>query len=305
MQKIILGILAIAAVAGWAAAYVFFADSGELADRLADAEAARAEAASAVEAARSDLAKQAAAAGSLAAAEKKLGAAQADILVLEKQVGDKRSELAEVAGEIESRKLELRKVERQLIEKRTSLETATQDAELAGHEVERLRAESAELMQTAERLRKDAPGAAGSGPAAAPSTATSSTATSSTPMSSTGATAGLAAQPRTSEPQTMDQKSRIERMFKLLDKNGDGEIDEFEFRLNSIRLLGAIDTNDDGVVTPDETLLPPERFSLFDKDGDGKIASLEFVEAFRILDRDSKGAITLEDYQAFIDSAAK
>lgn len=286
MQKIILGILAILAAAGWAAAYVFYSESGDLTGRLASAEAERAKLESALNDVRADLKKQSDTAGSLAAIEKKLGAAEANSIVLDKQLQGKRTELAEVTREIESQKLELSKLQRELVAKTTALKSAEQDAEFATREVERLRAEAAELAQTAEQLRKESPAAAMPDPAAE-------------------TMAKLETQPGEAEPPAMDQQSRIERSFKLLDKNGNGEIDEFEFRLNSVRLLGMIDTNDDGFVTPGETLLPPDRFSLFDQDGDGKIAPIEFVEAFRILDRDAKGVITREDYEAFIESAAK
>jgi hypothetical protein len=195
-----------------------------------------------------------------------------------------------VTREIESQKLELSKLERQLTEKTLSLKAAEQDAELATREVERMRAESAELAETAERLRQQTPAEA-----AAPATA----------APAAESMAKLETSPGAPEPQAMDEKSRIERSFKLLDKNGNGEIDEFEFRLNSVRLLGLLDTNDDGFVTRDETLLPPDRFSLFDQDSDGKIVPIEFIEAFRILDRDDKGAITQKDYEDFIESAAK
>lgn len=287
MQKIILGVLAIVAAAGWAAAYVFFTESGDLTGRLANAEAERAKVESALDAARGDLKKQTDSTGSLAAIEKKLGAAEANSIVLDKQLQDKRSELAEVTREIESQKLELSRLERQLREKALSLKAAEQDAELAEREVARLRAESAELTQTAEQLRKGAPAETAAAAPAAES------------MAKLETPAGAP------EPPAMDRQSRIERSFKLLDKNSDGEIDEFEFRLNSVRLLGLLDTNDDGFVTRNETLLPPDRFSLFDQDGDGKIAPIEFIEAFRILDRDDKGVITQKDYEAFIESAAK
>ncbi|WP_193368638.1 hypothetical protein [Pelagibius marinus] len=292
MQKIILGILAILAVAGWAAAYVFYTESGDLTERLVSAEAGRAEAEGELSAAQGDLKKQADAVGSLAEIEKKLASAEANADVLDKQLQGKRSELADLTKDIEAQKLELSKLERQLREQTTSLETARQDAALAEHEVERLRAESAELAQTAERLQKEAPAEA----AAAAAGTTAPTA---------GSMAKLEAPAGAPEPRAMDEKSRIERSFKVLDKNGNGEIDEFEFRLNSVRLLGLLDTNDDGFVTRDETLLPPDRFSLFDQDGDEKIVPIEFIEAFRILDRGGKGVITQKDYEDFIESAAK
>jgi DNA repair exonuclease SbcCD ATPase subunit len=290
MQKIILGALAILAAAGWAAAYVFYSESGDVSERLANAEAGRAKLESALDAAKGDLKKQNDSAGSLAEIEEKLGAAEASSIVLEKQLRGKRTELAEVTREIESQKLELSKLERELVAKTTALKSAEQDAEFATREVELLRAEAAELTQTAEHLRKESP--AMPDPAAAAAAPAEKM-------------AKLETQPGEAEAPAMDRQSRVERNFKLLDKNGNGEIDEFEFRLNSVRLLGLLDTNDDGFVTRDETLLPPDRFSLFDQDSDGKIVPIEFIEAFRILDRDDKGAITQKDYEDFIESAAK
>jgi uncharacterized phage infection (PIP) family protein YhgE len=284
MQKIILGVLAILAVAGWAAAYVYFTESREVADRLTSVEAERASVVAALDLARSDLQKQTDLAGRLEEIEKNLSAAEVRSDALTKEVQDKQFDLASTSAEIEAKNRELSQVERQLDGSTASLDAKKQEAELASQEVDRLRTKVAELAQAAEQMRSQTPAAA---------------------MAPSEAMASPATQPAESESQATDPQVRANRMFQVLDANGDGAIDELEFRLHSIKLLGIIDANADGFVTPDETQLPPERFSLFDQDGDGKISSLEFVEAFRILDRDSRGSITLEDYHYFIDSAAK
>ncbi len=292
MQKIILGVLAVLAVAGWAAAYVFYTESGDLTERLASVEAERTTTAAALDLAQSDLKKQVDSTARLEKIEQQSEAAEAKLAVIEKQLQSKQSDLTAMYTQIESGKLEISKMERQIKERTASFETAEQEAERARLEVEKLRAEVTDLAQTTERLRTEPP------PTDAPSASGATVARAAT-------TAELDTQPGGTKAQTTDPRGRTEKVFQILDKNGDGAIDELEFRLNSVRLLGLIDTNADGFITPDETLLPPERFALFDQDGDGKISSVEFVEAFQILDGGSKGSITVEDYQKFIKSAAK
>ncbi|GAB4235901.1 MAG: hypothetical protein Tsb0032_41050 [Kiloniellaceae bacterium] len=288
MQKIILGVLAIIAIAGWALAYDFHSESGDLSRQLAGLEAEQVKTTAALEAARSDLKEQAVSAGSLEEVQDRLGAAEADAAALDEELQRKQSELAAATKATEDRRLELSEVERQLVEQSASLETVRQEAERAAQEVERLRAESVELAQMAQQLRRGQPAEAD-------------------PEGSTTAAPGetMAKAESVSEMPAADQKNRMEQMFHVLDMNGDAEIDELEFRLNSIKLLGVIDSNGDGFVTPNETLLSPDRFSRFDENGDRKIAPVEFVEAFRVIDGDSGGTITLQDYTAFVEGTSK
>ena len=80
-----------------------------------------------------------------------------------------------------------------------------------------------------------------------------------------------------------------------------GELAKFEFRLNSVKLLGVIDANQDGFVTRDETFLSPEQFKLFEFNGDGKISKDEFRGPDRFwsrLDGDGDGVVTRKEADA-------
>ena len=107
------------------------------------------------------------------------------------------------------------------------------------------------------------------------------------------------------EPNETDRIAEVRRRFEIVDKNGDGRVDQFEFRLKSIRMQDQLDTNRDGFVTIDETLLSPEKFKLLDSDGDGKISPVEFTRALAIIDTAGQGFITFEDYLAFVQVTAK
>ncbi len=298
MQKAILGILVLLAIAGGAAAYVFYGDAQELATQLEDIRGERTKLESALDSARTDLQAQIASAGSVEEIDRKVKAAEARVQELDAQVRAKQQEMIALTSKIEADSLELGKLYHQLSERMAALHSVQEELVSAENERNRLRAAVADLQSTFERTRQEA--------AAAPPVA-ALTEGSGTPTASPAATAAAAATAPAAAGETgaTDKVARAQRRFKLLDKNGDGVVDEFEFRLNSIRLMGAIDRNGDGVVTRDETLLSPEQFRLFDLNGDSKVSSLEFVEAFRILDRDGKGTVTLEEYNDFIETAAK
>jgi hypothetical protein len=292
MQKAILGVLAILAVAGWAAAYVFFTESGDLERRLKTVGAERAKLAEALEAAQEDLKSQVDSTGRLDEIQQQLSTAEQRASDLQDQVRSKQEEVVRTDKAIENGKVELNSLTRQLSERTTALRSLEQEIQSAETQIGRLKAELANLQRTAERSpAAAATPSAGDAPAAA--------------TAGSEARAAIESPPTQKQIQQMNPQERAESRFQILDKNGDGSIDEFEFRLNSIRLLGAIDTNNDGVITPDETLLTPEKFSVFDLDGDGQISSLEFLEAFRIIDRDGKGSISFEEYMAFLRDAAK
>ena len=271
MPKVILGIVAVVAVAGWAIVIVFFNKSGDLGDKLETSEAERAKLAEDLELARKDLEKQIEAAGRLDEIGQQMGAAENQVAVLEGQIQTKRDELVVVSTETEAGKAELATLEAKLHERKAQVSEIEQEIEQAGLERERLRAE-VELTQTE----------------AQPEPQTTSE-----------------AEPSMVEPEESDRVAEARRRFQIVDQNGDDRLDEFEFRLNSIKLLGLIDANDDGFVTIDETLLSPEQFKLFDLDGDGKISPIEFVRAFPTIDTNRQGSITFEEYLTFIQATAK
>ena len=185
-------------------------------------------------------------------------------------------------NETEAGKAEFATLESKLRERKAQVSEIEQEIELAGTELERLRAE-------AEELRRKAVGAqTGLSVERQPQAASE-------------------AEPSVAEPKEADRVAEARRRFQIIDQNGDGKLDQFEFRLNSVKLLGLIDANKDRFVTRDETLLSPERFQRFDLDGDGKISPVEFVDArtFREIDTEKQGFITFEEYLAFIQATVK
>ena len=158
-----------------------------------------------------------------------------------------------------------------------------QRIELASIERDRLRAEAEELRRKAELAQTDLP-------------------IEPQPETQTASEAELSV----AELKETDRIAEARRRFQTVDEDGDGRLDDFEFRLKSVTLLILLDTNEDDFVTIDETLLSSERFKLFDLDGDGKISQIEFVDTrtFQTIDTDQRGYITFEEYLAFVKPTA-
>ena len=275
MPKIVLGVLAIVAVAGWAFAIVYFNKSGDFGSKLATTEAERGKLVKALDLVEQDLAQHIEAAGRLDEIGQQLSATEDQVAAMEGQIQAKRDELVVVNNETELGKAELAKLD-------SELGKIEQEIESAGSELERLRAEAEELKQKAALAQSE------------PLTE---------PILEPGATSE--AIPAEAKPKETDRISEARRRFEIVDENDDGRIDQFEFRLKSIRMQDQLDANRDGFVTIDETLLSPEKFKLFDSDGDGKISPVEFTRAFPIIDTAGQGFITFEDYLAFIQATAK
>jgi uncharacterized protein (DUF3084 family) len=282
MPKVILGVLAVVAVAGWAIAIVFLNKSGDVGGTLETSEAEPAKLAEDLESARKDLKKYLESAGRLDEIGQQVSAAEDQVAALDGQLQAARQELAAVRNETEAGKAEFATLESKLRERKAQVSEIEQEIELAGTELERLRAESEELRRKAERAQT------GLSVERQPQAASE-------------------AEPRVAEPKEVDRVAEARRRFQIIDRNGDGKLDQFEFRLNSVKLMGLIDANKDGFITRDETLLSPEQFALFDLDGDGKISSIEFVDArtFRTIDTKKQGFITFEEYLAFNQATVK
>jgi Ca2+-binding EF-hand superfamily protein len=279
MPKIIPSILAVVAVAGWAVAVVFFNKSGDLDGKLEAGEVERAKLAEDLGSARKDVEKYLESAGRLDEIGQQVGAAEDQVDALEGMRQAAHQELAAVKNEIEAGKAELATVESKLREREARVGEIEREIELAGTELAQLRAEAEEVRQMAER--------AGSGQLAEGQPQ---------PESASEAAASVA------EPKQTDRVAEAKRRFQSVDQNGDGKLVQFEFRLNSIKLLSLIDANRDGFVTRDETFLSAERFKLFEFNGDGKISPLEFVDerTFRTIDTHKQGFITFEEYLTFV-----
>jgi len=282
MPRVILGLVAVVVVAGWPTAIFYFTKWRDQDVSLEISETKRVKLEKDFELIQRDLEKQIESAGRLDEISQQLSSAEDQAAALEGQIQAKRDELIVIGNKIESGEAELAKLEPQLSERKATVNEIEQEIELADSELERLRAEAEDLKQNA--------GPAQSEPMPEPILE----------PEITSEVVSVEA-----EPNETDRIAEVRRRFEIVDKNGDGRVDQFEFRLKSIRMQDQLDTNRDGFVTIDETLLSPEKFKLLDSDGDGKISPVEFTRALAIIDTAGQGFITFEDYLAFVQVTAK
>jgi chromosome segregation ATPase len=277
-----LGLVAVVIVAGWPTAIFYFTKWRDQDVSLEISETKRVKLEKDFELIQRDLEKQIESAGRLNEISQQLSSAEDQAAALEGQIQAKRDELIVIGNKIESGEAELAKLEPQLSERKATVNEIEQEIELAGSELERLRAEAEDLKQN------DAPAQSEPMPE---------------PILEPEITSEVVSVE--AEPNETDRVAEVRRRFEIVDENGDGRVDQFEFRLKSIRMQDQLDTNRDGFVTIDETLLSPEKFKLLDSDGDGKISPVEFTRALAIIDTAGQGFITFEDYLAFVQVTAK
>jgi Ca2+-binding EF-hand superfamily protein len=282
MPRVILGLVAVVIVAGWPTAIFYFTKWRDQDVSLEISETKRVKLEKDFELIQRDLEKQIESAGRLDEISQQLSSAEDQAAALEGQIQAKRDELIVIGNKIESGEAELAKLEPQLSERKATVNEIEQEIELAGSELERLRAEAEDLKQN------DAPAQSEPMPE---------------PILEPEITSEVVSVE--AEPNETDRVAEVRRRFEIVDENGDGRVDQFEFRLKSIRMQDQLDTNRDGFVTIDETLLSPEKFKLLDSDGDGKISPVEFTRALAIIDTAGQGFITFEDYLAFVQVTAK
>ena len=282
MPRVILGLVAVVVVAGWPTAIFYFTKWRDQDVSLEISETKRVKLEKDIELIQRDLEKQIESAGRLEEISQRLSTTEDQAAAVEWQIQVKQDELIVISNQIESGKAELAKLEPQLSERKATVNEIEQEIELADSELERLRAEAEDLKQNA-------------GPAQ------------SEPMPEPILEPEITSEvvPVEAEPNETDRVAEVRRRFEIVDKNGDGRVDQFEFRLKSIRMQDQLDTNRDGFVTIDETLLSPEKFKLLDSDGDGKISPVEFTRALAIIDTAGQGFITFEDYLAFVQVTEK
>jgi DNA repair exonuclease SbcCD ATPase subunit len=282
MPRVILGLVAVVVVAGWPTAIFYFTKWRDQDVSLEISETKRVKLEKDFELIQRDLEKQIESAGRLDEISQQLRSAEDQAAALEGQIQAKRDELIVIGNKIESGEAELGKLEPQLSERKATVNEIEQEIELADSELERLRAEAEDLKQNAAPAQSE-------------------------PMPEPILEPEITSEVVSveAEPNETDRVAEVRRRFEIVDKNGDGRVDQFEFRLKSIRMQDQLDTNRDGFVTIDETLLSPEKFKLLDSDGDGKISPVEFTRALAIIDTAGQGFITFEDYLAFVQVTAK
>jgi len=286
MRKIMLNFAAVAAVAGWIAAFLSMTESRDLEDRLAAAKVKLSEGSERLKDAKSQLVGQQNALGSLKDIDERLAARQAEALALAGEVEAKRSELGALRKNLDSGKNELGTLTERVAATRAVLSRLTQDQESAKAELGRLQAESERQLAAA----LSAPAETQTAPVAIPEAAKE------VPAEAAMEVATAAAIP------AADPLADAQRRFARIDQDGDGRFDRIDFRLKRVSLFGMVDANADDYLTPDETLLSPEAFRTIDSDGDGKISSLEMADrqSFSAMDTDGDEFITFDEYAKFL-----
>jgi len=289
MQKLLLGVIAAVAIAGWIAAFYAWKSSGDVKERLT---ATRAEVSAVNEKltnTQNRLRLQQDAAGSLEEIGERIGSVQAEAAALTRQIKTRTSELQALQQKIDAGETELASVTRQNEARKSALASLAQDVEAARAELDRLRTEQHEAVSQSPTTGS----AVGSTPKA-PATPKAVSEPSTPAKATTKATA--------TKTQESDLLTDARRRFRKVDMNRDDKIDRVELRLKKVAMLSLIDVNRDGYLTIDETLLSPDVFKRFDSDGDGKISSFEFVDAptFMAIDANRDEFVTIEEYLHFL-----
>ncbi len=96
----------------------------------------------------------------------------------------------------------------------------------------------------------------------------------------------------------------LDRVFRMLDTNGDGVIDRKEFQINKTRIYYyrlrgmAVELS----LSLKDTILTPEAFADADRDGDGRLSGAEFVQArfmrFEVYDRNRDLVIDPDEFRS-------
>jgi Ca2+-binding EF-hand superfamily protein len=94
----------------------------------------------------------------------------------------------------------------------------------------------------------------------------------------------------------------VREIFKILDSNGDGKVDQIEFDRNKVAAIFRRAPTSSTAMTFEETKVNRAFFDAADTDHDGKLEGVEMLDAlpFKRLDYDNKGYITLSDLRRFL-----
>ncbi len=287
MQRIVLGAVAVLTIAALVAAVVALDRSGGLGKKMTGIEADIADLGAKLSRAQNDLSRHRDSAARLENTEKRINAAFA--------------ELAALSGQTKSQGSEIQSLTQKSPVDRSQISALAKGIEANKAELSNLRRE---LELANENLASDQARAVSPGRSVVPSPAISPTIpapqTAVKPPSTSAVTESETAGKTT--PRQSDLVSDARRRFQSLDENRDDRVDRIEFRLGKIQALILIDSNQDGSVTIDETLLSPDMFGKFDRNGDGKISQFEFIDSqsFAAIDADRDGQVTFEEYRSLL-----
>ncbi len=283
MQRILFGIIAAVAAAGWITAFYAMKSSGEVEERLTATKADLSAVREKLTGTQNRLQLQQDAAGSLEEIGERMGSLQAEAATLIRQIKTKTSDLQALQRKTADGKTGLASVARQIEEKKSALASLEQDIEATKADLDRLRTERQEAVSQSRTIGS----AVGSTPKA-----------SGTPE----AVSDLSTPAKATTSQKSNLLSDARRRFRRIDQNRDDKIDRVELRVRKVAFLSLIDTNRDSYLTIDETLLSPEEFKRLDTDRDGKIIPFEFVDApiFKAIDANRDEFITFEEYLHFL-----
>ncbi len=97
-------------------------------------------------------------------------------------------------------------------------------------------------------------------------------------------------------------EKEIERIFQMLDTNGDGKVTREEYSANKVVIFYRKKPQGNTTLTFEETGLSRQFFDAADTDHDGTLSPLEMTDAlpFEAVDVDHKGYITLDDLRRFL-----
>ncbi len=291
MQRILLGVIAAVAVAGWIAVFYALKSSGDVKERLTATRVELSAVSEKLTNTQNRLRLQQDAAGSLEEIGERIGSVQAEAAALTRQIKTRTSELQALQQKIDAGETELASVTRQIEAKKSVLASLAPDVEAARAELDRLRTEQHEAVSQSPTT-----GSAVGSKAKVPATPKAVS------EPSTPAKVKATAKATATKTQESDLLTDARRRFRKVDMNRDDKIDRLEFRLKKVAFLSLIDVNRDGYLTIDETLLSPDVFKRFDSDGDGKLSSFEFVDAptFTAIDANRDEFVTIEEYLRFL-----
>lgn len=101
-----------------------------------------------------------------------------------------------------------------------------------------------------------------------------------------------------------------DEIFKTVDENSDGKVDEVEFRLHKMELFNQRDTNKDDVLDKKEAgHLTVDAFGTLDKNGDDKISAFEFHQSPIInmssIDGNKDGSVSRDELRSYLKTIHK